>query len=68
MDKVYQEQYENYVGRRFYHKSSEGITYTFAEINENDKAVVFTRNLEISEYDVEEVLGLIRDNVWILEN
>lgn len=68
MDKIYEAQYQSFVGKRFYHKSDPDLIYTFAEINEDERAVILDKHLESVEYDVEDVLGLIRDNIWIIEN
>jgi len=65
---TYEKQYEIFVGRRFYHKDNENLIYTFADIDENNKAIILNRSFESATYDVEHVLSLIRDSTWIIEN
>jgi len=69
MDKIYQEQYENFIGRTFKHKDFPDIIYSFQPIK-NEKVEIKIENMEIEcvSYELEEVLGYIRDNVWIVND
>tara|TARA_R110000796_G_scaffold126793_4_gene241782 strand:+ start:4619 stop:4822 length:204 start_codon:yes stop_codon:yes gene_type:complete len=65
MEKIYKAQYEFYVGKKFYYKTDKDLIYTFGAI-EDGQAQVSDASLDSVPYEIEEVLGLIRDNIWIV--
>ena len=62
---TYKEQYEAFIGRKFYHKDDKDLLYTFGTINEDETVQVLNEDDEIP-YGIEESLGYIRDNIWVV--